>query len=142
MAWTASGWYVDTLKLEFIEDITFDLELDTHKVALYNNTLTPNFAASAPAYSTTNEITGTGYTAGGSVIANTTVAVSGAYVVWDGDDITWTSSTLTGVRGANAYADSLAGNNLILGISFGTDYATNDGSLLLSFNASGIGRIT
>lgn len=142
MAWSASGWYVDTLKQEFAEDIAIDLELDSHKLALYTNSLTPNFAASNPQYSTTNEVTGTAYTAGGAVIATTTLAVSGVYVVWDGDDVTWASSTITGVRGGIAYADSLAGNNLIVGINFGSDYATNDGSLLVSWSSSGIARIT
>lgn len=142
MAWSASGWYVDTLKQELAEDIALDLELDTHKLALYTNTLTPNFAASNPQYSSTNEVTGTAYTAGGAVIGTTTLAVSGVYVVWDGDDVTWAASTITGVRGGIAYADSLTGNNLIVGVNFGSDYATNDGSLLVSWSSSGIARIT
>lgn len=143
MAWSASGWYVDTLKQEFAEDIAIDLELDSHKLALYTNSLTPNFAASNPQYSTTNEVTGTAYTAGGAVIATTTLAVSGVYVVWDGDDVQWTSSTITAVRGGIAYADSLAGNNLIVGVYFGgADYATNDGTLLVAWSSSGIARIT
>ncbi|MET9339283.1 hypothetical protein [Nonomuraea sp. NPDC003804] len=142
MAWTASGWYVDTLRLEFAEDIAFDLELLTHKLALYTNSLTPDFSAATPAYSATNEVSGTAYTAGGKVVTGTTLGAASGFVTWDGSDVSWDSSTITGVRGGIIYADSLAGNNLIVGINFGADYATNDGTLLVAWSSSGIARIS
>lgn len=141
MAWSVSGWYADTLKQEFAEDIALDLELDTHKLALYNNSLTPDFSAVDPQYSSTNEVSGTGYTAGGSAVTGTTLASTGGYLTWDGDNVSWTSSTITGVQGGIIYADSLTSNNLIIGIYFGgTTYATNDGTLLVSWAGTGIGR--
>lgn len=142
MAWTTSGWYVDTLRLELAEDIALDLELLTHKLALYTNSLTPDFSAAAPGYSATNEVSGTNYTAGGLVITGTTLTAASGFVTWDGNDVQWSASTITGVRGGIAYADSLAGNNSIVGINFGADYATNDGALLVAFNSSGIARIS
>lgn len=141
MAWTTSGWYSDTLKLEFAEDIALDLELDTHKLALYTNSLTPDFSATAPGYSATNEVSGTAYTAGGLVVTGTTLDSTGGFLKWDGDDVSWTSSTITGVRGGIIYADSLAGNNLIIGINFVSDFATADGTLLVSWASTGIARI-
>lgn len=142
MAWSGSGWYADTLTLALgTNQLGIDLDLDTHKVALYNNSITPNYSASAPQYSSTNEITGTGYTAGGKVVTGTALTTSSGLSIWDGDNVQWDSSTLTGVHGANVYADALTNNNLIIGIDFTTDYATADGSLLIAWHANGVGRI-
>jgi hypothetical protein len=142
MAWGGSGWYADTWNLALGTDQTaVDLELDTHKLALYDNTITPNYSATAPAYSTTGEIVGTGYTAGGVAVTGTTLSVSSGYLVWDGDNVQWTSSTLSGVRGGIIYADALAGNNSIIGIDWGSAYETADGTLLVAWHANGIGRV-
>ncbi len=142
MSWSGSGWYADTLTDALgASQLALDLDADTHKLALYDNTITPNFSASDPAYSTTGEISGTGYSAGGAVIASATLVTSTGYVVWDGNDVQWTSSTLTGVRGGIAYADGLSPKRLILGVDFLTGYNTADGTLLVSWSSSGIGRI-
>jgi hypothetical protein len=144
MAWAGSGWYADTIVDALgVAQLALDLDADTHKLALYDNTITPNFATDQ-SYSTTGEIVGTGYTAGGLVIAAATFTVTtsgGTFATWDGNDVQWTNSTLTGVRGANAYADSLTPKRLILGIDFGSPYTTAAGTLLVAFNASGIGRV-
>lgn len=145
MAWGGSGWYADTLVDALGTDqIALNLALATHKLALYDNTVTPNYSTVDLSYSTSGEIVGTGYTAGGSAIASGTLVVSttgGTFVVWDGNDVQWTSSTLTGVRGANAYADGLSPKRLILGIDFVSTYATASGTLLVAFSSNGIGRV-
>jgi hypothetical protein len=140
VAWTGSGWYADTFKQALAQDIALDLELDTHKLALYNNTLTPDFSATDPQYSSSNEISGTGYTAGGKVVTGTALSVSSGFLIWDGDNVQWDDSTLTGVRGGIIYADALTGNNLIIGINFAADYATAAGTLLVAWHANGVGR--
>lgn len=141
MAWGGSGWYADTFKLALAQDIALDLELTTHKIGLYTNSLTPDFSASAPGYSATNEVSGAGYTAGGKAVTGTTLTVSSGILVWDSDNVSWTTSTLSGVHGGIIYADVLTGNNLILGIDFTTDYATADGTLLITVHANGLGRV-
>ncbi|WP_379491261.1 hypothetical protein [Nonomuraea rubra] len=126
-----------------VAQFTLDLDDDTHKLALYDNTVTPNFATDQ-SYSTSGEITGTGYTAGGLAIASATFTVTtsgGTFATWDGNDVQWTDSTLTGVRGGIAYADGETPKRLILGIDFGSAYTTASGTLLVAFNASGIGRV-
>jgi len=141
VAWGGSGWYADTWKLAMgTTQLAIDLDLDTHKLALYDNSLTPDFSATAPQYSTTNEIVGTAYTAGGKVVTGTALTVSSGILIWDGDDVSWAASTLTGVRGGIIYADALTNNNLIIGIDFTTGYSTSDGALLVSWSAQGIGR--
>ncbi|SEN90133.1 hypothetical protein [Nonomuraea pusilla] len=145
MSWSGSGWYADTLVDALgTSQIGLNLALATHKLALYDNTITPNFATADQSYSATGEIVGTGYTAGGAPITSgtlTVVTATAVYMVWDGNDVQWTGSTLSGVRGGIAYADGLTPKRLILGMDFLTAYATNDGTLLVAFNANGIGRV-
>lgn len=139
MAWTASGLYV----LTFIDvfdttQLALDLDLETHKIALYNNSDTPNFSTET-AYSATNEVTGTGWVAGGVVVTGTTVTESpSGSLMWDATDVSQASTTLTGVRGAKIYADALAGNNLIVGINFGADYSTSNGTFGVQWASGGI----
>ncbi|MFI6296867.1 hypothetical protein ACIBEJ_35120 [Nonomuraea sp. NPDC050790] len=141
MAWGGSGWYGDTLADALgTAQIGIDLDLDTAKLALYDNTITPDFNASNPAYSTSGEISGTGYTAAGAVVGTATLVAASGFLTWDGDNVSWTSSTLTGVRGGQIHADYLSPKRLIIGIDFGTAYQTNDGTLLVAWHANGIGR--
>jgi hypothetical protein len=141
MTWTASGWYGDTLRKVLVLDIELDLELVNHKLALYTTSYTPDYSAANPAYGTTNEIVGTGYVAGGSVLTTTTLVASGGYVTWGADNVTWADSTLTGVRGGLVYAAALATDDLIIGVDFGDSYDTADGSLIVSWSGSGVARI-
>ncbi|MEV4020159.1 hypothetical protein AB0J35_57755 [Nonomuraea angiospora] len=145
MAWGGSGWYADTLVDALgTSQIGLNLALGTHKLALYDNTITPNYSTADSAYSTTGEIAGTGYTAGGAAIASGTLVVSttgGTFVVWDGNDVQWTGSTLTGVRGGIAYADGSTPKRNILGIDFVSAYTTASGTLLVAFASTGIGRV-
>src|SRR6266480_4772638 len=68
-AFASSGMYlVNWIDILDASQLAIDLSLTTHKWALYTNTLTPNFSTDN-AYSATNEIAGTNYTAGGRTIA-------------------------------------------------------------------------
>ena len=74
-----------------------NLASDTIKIALY--TSSANLGAATTAYSTSNEISGTGYSAGGVTLTSTTVGTSGTTAFFDADDPTWTSASFT-ARGA------------------------------------------
>lgn len=139
MAWTASGLYVVTF-IDILDttQLAIDLDLETHKIALYNNTETPNFSTET-AYASTNEVTGTNWAAGGVAVTTTTVSESpSGSLMWDAADVSVASTTLSGVRGAKIYADALAGNNLIVGINFGQDYSTSNGTFGVQWAATGI----
>ena len=142
MAWGGSGWYGDTLVDALgASQLGINLTLTTYKLALYDNTITPDFMAADAVYSTTGEIVGTNYAAGGKVVTGTTLTVAGAYFVWDGDNVQWDSSTLTGVRGGIIYADPLSPKRSVIGIDWGSAYSTADGTLLVAWASQGIGRI-
>jgi hypothetical protein len=94
-----------------------DLTTDTLKIALYTGNATLN--ESTTAYSTTNEITGTGYTAGGVILTAVTVNSSGytAYVSFNNPS--WTSASFT-TRAALIYNSSKS-NRSIAVLDFGAD---------------------
>jgi len=94
-----------------------NLTTDTLKIALYTGNA--SLDASTTAYSSTNEITGTGYTAGGVTITGVTVNSSGytAYVSFNNPS--WTSASFT-ARAALIYNSSKA-NRSIAVLDFGAD---------------------
>jgi hypothetical protein len=92
-----------------------NLTTDTLKIALYTNNATLN--ADTTAYTTTDEITGTGYTAGGVTITGVTINSSGytAYVSFNNPS--WPSASFT-TRAALIYNSSKA-NRSIAVLDFG-----------------------
>ncbi len=142
MAITASGLYVTNIIDVFdTTQLAIDLDLETHKLALYLDALTPNFSTDV-SYSATNEASGTGYTAGGNVLTTTvfTEAVTGS-AVFDADDGSWSASTIANAMAAILYADALAGNNLIVLSDFVTAVSTTSGTLTVQWVAPGSGGI-
>lgn len=124
-----------------------DWDTDTIKVALLSNAYTPdqdahNYLDDVVA----NEVTGTGYTAGGSTLANKTNSYNSAtnVIVLDADDVTWSSSTIT-ARYAVIYDASPATNAtkpLIGYVDFGSDQSSSNGNFTITWDATGIVRIT
>jgi hypothetical protein len=138
MAWTVSGLYYPTFRdVLDTSQSALDLDLETHKSALYNNTDTPNFSTET-VFSATNEVTGTNWATGGVVLTGTTVSESPTgSLMWDATDISVASTTLSGVRGLKIYADAQA-DLLIVGVNFGADYATTNGTFAVQWAAAGI----
>lgn len=97
-----------------------DLETDVLKIALYTSAAT--LGPSTTAYSTTDEVTGTGYTAGGEVLVNVTVDQGNGVAYASFDNPTWTATTFT-VRGALIYNYSKS-NKSIAVLNFGSDQTT------------------
>jgi len=96
---------------------------NTFKVALY--TAAANIGATTTVYTTSNEVTGTGYTAGGNTLVISTSPTSGnnssgiptAFVSFNNS--TWTNATFT-CRGALIY-NSTQGNKSVAVLDFGSD---------------------
>lgn len=115
--------------------------METHKGALFSNTITPNFTTDT-AYGVApydaNEVTGTNWASGGVALTGTTFTGSAGTATFDATDVSVASTTLTGARCYLLYADALAGNNAIVLVNFGADYATSNGTFAITWNASGI----
>lgn len=143
MAVSKSGLFVATwIDILDTTQLAVDLDLETHKLALFTNSITPNFStdtAYGSAPYNANEVSGTGYTSGGTAITTTTVTESPTEtLMWDAADTSWTTSTITNARCGLAYADALAGNNAICLINFAADFSTTAGTFLVQWASGGI----
>lgn len=123
-----------SFKQELLEGI-HDFSLvggDTFKIALY--TSLADIDSSTLIYTTTNEVVGTGYTAGGGTLVNLGVNLSGttAYTSWE--DFTWSSSTLT-TAGALIYNASKS-NRSVAVLNFGGSYSTSAAPFTVTFPAN------
>ena len=115
---------------------------DTFKVALYTSSATID--ANTTAYSSTNEVTGTNYTAGGAAIANLGVvtvntSTSAGTGYTDFTDTTWTTATIT-ARGAliynttpsaNSNANTALTNAAVAVLDFGSDKTSTAGDFTI-----------
>ena len=120
-----------------ILDEQHDLVADTLKIALY--TSSANLDASTTAFTTSNEISGTGYSSGGVELTNRTVSTSGTTAFFDADDPTWTSASFT-ARGALIY-NSTNSNKAIAVLNFGGDFTVSSGTFRIVFPAAGANAI-
>jgi hypothetical protein len=108
---------------------------NTFKVALY--TASADINASTTIYSTTNEVTGTGYTAGGNTLVISTSPTSGndssniptAYISFT--NTSWTTATFT-ARAALIY-NVTQGNKSVAVLDFGTDKTVSNDTFQIIF---------
>ena len=102
---------------------------NTYKLALYDSTATLD--ASTTVYTTTGEISGTGYSAGGSALTNVDPTSSGTTGFCDFDDLTFSTATIT-ARGALIY-NSTNGNRAVVVLDFGADKTSTAGDFTIVF---------
>ena len=106
---------------------------NTFKIALFTNSATLN--KSTTVYdSTDNEVTGTGYTAGGNTLTSVTPALSTDTACCDFADSSWTTATIT-ARGALIY-NSSASNKAVVALDFGGDKTSTAGTFTIQFPAA------
>lgn len=109
-----------SFKKELYEGI-HDLLTDTVKMALY--TASADLNQDTTVYSATNEITGTGYSAGGNVVTGATVSSSGTTAYVNFSNVIWDPASFT-ARCALLYNSSKA-NRSIAVLDFGSDKTTS-----------------
>ena len=97
---------------------------NTFKLALYDNSA--SFTAATTAYTTSNEISGSGYSAGGGTLTNVTPTSSSTIAFTDFDDLTFSTATIT-ARGALIYNDTAAGDPSVVVLDFGGDKTSTAG---------------
>ena len=103
---------------------------DTFKLALYDNSAA--FTAATTAYTVTNEVSGTGYSAGGGTLTNVTPTSSGTTAFIDFADLTFSTATIT-AYGALIYNSSAAGNPAVCILDFGADKTSTAGDFTIVF---------
>jgi hypothetical protein len=109
---------------------------NTFKIALYN--ASANLGADTTAYTVNNEVSGTGYTAGGNIltlsvyptIGNNTSSVPTAYISFSNSQ--WTFATFT-CRGALIYNDTVVGKPSVAVLDFGADKTVSNDTFNVIF---------
>lgn len=106
----------------------------TFKIALFTSAAT--LSAATTNYTSTNEVVGTGYTAGGTTLTNIDPTSSGTTAFIDFVDATWPSATIT-AAGALIYNTTTDGGtgttNAVAVISFGGDKTSTNGDFVVQF---------
>lgn len=111
----------------------------TIKVALTTSSYTYDQNAHDYFDDITNEVSGTGYTAGGATLASKTCTVSTVTTTFDAADTSWTSSTITARKAIIYYATGTASTSLLIScVDFGADKSSDNGTFQLQWNASGL----
>lgn len=113
-----------------------DLEADTIKVMLLNDSHAFTATHNQKSEIVANEISGTGYTAGGAALANKAVTQA-ATTKWDADDTAWTDASFTAYH-AVIYDDTLTNDDLICSIDFGEAKTVSAGTFTIQWHTDGI----
>ena len=108
----------------------FTAASNVFKLALYTSSAT--LGASTTAYTATNEVSGTGYTAKGEFLTSVTPTSSGTTALTDFNGLTFSTATIT-ARGALIYNEAATGDPSVCVLDFGSDKTSTAGDFTISF---------
>ncbi len=100
------------------------------KLALFTSSAT--LGASTTAYSTSQEVSGTGYTAGGASLTRQDPTTSGTTAFTDFSDLTFSTATIT-ANGALIYNDDASNDAAVIVLAFGGDKTSTAGDFTIQF---------
>lgn len=121
----------NSYKQEILEGV--HSSTDTYKIALYTSSAT--LGAGTTAYSSTNEVTGTNYSAGGVTLTGYTSGLSSSTAYITFSDPSWADSTIT-ARGCLIYNSSKT-NKAVACFDFGSDVVSVSGTFTIDLPAAG-----
>jgi hypothetical protein len=157
MAWSEGGLYAAVLSLNLSGTTGPPWNLTTNKFFLTNNSDAPDFhqAAASAIYAVTNEVSGTGWAAGGVAVSAlgagaTSIApalsVTGpgpSVLTWSASNVAVSGTTLTSAFGGYFYWAAGGTQYKIIGIFFGgSGYSTTAGTFAITWGGNGIAAIT
>jgi len=102
----------------------------TFNLALY--TSSASLGAGTTAYTTSNEVSGTNYTAKGAALTRVDPSSSGTTALTDFSDLTFSNATVT-ARGALIFNDSASGDPSVCALDFGGDKTSTAGDFTIQF---------
>ena len=109
----------------------FTAASNVFKLALYTNSA--SFTAATTAYTSSNEITGTNYTAKGQFLTSVTPTTSGTTALTDFSDEVFSNVTISSVRGALIYNEAASGDPSVCVLDFGADKGATSGDFTIVF---------
>ena len=102
----------------------------TFQIALY--TSSASLGAATTAYTTSNEVSGTGYTAKGNTLTRVDPTTSSTTALTDFSDTSWSTATIT-ARGAMIFNESASGDPAVAILDFGGDKTSTAGTFSIAF---------
>ena len=109
----------------------FTAASDQFKLALYDNSA--SFTAATTAYTSSNEVTGTNYTAKGNFLTSVTPTTSGTTALTDFADEVFSNVTISSVRGALIYNEAATSDPSVCVLDFGADKGASAGDFTIVF---------
>ncbi len=109
----------------------FTAASDQFKMALYTNSA--SFNAATTAYTSSNEVTGTNYTAKGQFLTSVTPTTSGTTALTDFADEVFSNVTISSVRGGLIYNEAASGDPSVVVLDFGADKGASSGDFTIVF---------
>lgn len=140
MAITAAGLYGLTLEKFLIDTAGESLEAEDNKELLVTDSYTPAYDTHDFRNDVTNEVSGTGYTAGGVAVTSTEITLSSGTLTFDAADTVYSTVTISnamaGIIYTNVGADST--DQLVVLQDFVTAASATAANFTIQHNASGI----
>jgi len=123
-----------SFKVEILKGVhNFTAASNQYKLALYTSSATLN--ATTTAYASTNEASGTNYTAKGAFLTSVTPVASSTTALVDFNDLTFSNATVT-ANGALIYGEALSGDPAVCSLAFGGDKTSTAGDFTIQFPAA------
>lgn len=140
MVITAAGMYGLTLEKMLIDTAAQSMEAETHKEALITDTHTPDFTLHDFRDDLTNEVTGTGYTAGGVAVTTTEITLATGTLTYDAADTVYTTVTISNAMAGVIYFNvgTAATDQLVLLQDFVTAASATAANFTIQHAATGI----
>lgn len=111
----------------------FSAASNVFKLALY--TSSASLDAATTAYTSSNEASGTGYTAKGAFLTSVNPSTSGTTALTDFNDLTFSTATIT-ARGALIYNEAATSDPSVCVLDFGGDKTSTNGDFTIQFPAA------
>ena len=119
-----------------------DFDTDTIKLSLHSSAYVPSYTSHVWFSDVNSEVTGGGYTAGGTAIAGKTLTLNGGIVTFTGNQVLWTASTtgFTNARYGVIYKSTgvATTSRLIAIVDFGVDKTNVGGDFTVVWDATDI----
>ena len=106
---------------------------NTFQIALYTDSA--SFTAATTAYTTTNEISGTNYSAKGNTLTRVDPTTSSTTAYTDFADSSWSTATFSAM-GAMIFNDSASGDPSVIILDFGALKTATAGTFTIAFPAA------
>lgn len=137
---------LNSLKKKLLDGSNINFVSDTIKVALFTTSFVPNIDTQAVFSDLSNELVGTGYTAGGAALGNKTVTQdnTGDDAYFDADDSTWATATFANVQYAVIYKSTGVASTspLIAIVDFGSGKNAAADTFYIQWDVAGILKLT